>query len=130
MTRDEVQRWLDRYVEAWRTYDPALIGDLFSADATYCYHPYDETPLVGRDAIVADWVANPDAPSSWDAHYEPYAIDGDRVVATGESRYLKPDGSLRTVFFNVWTLRFDDEGRCREYVEWYMELPKARRGSA
>jgi len=126
MTRDEVQRWLDRYVEAWRTYDPALIGDLFSEDATYAYQPYLE-PMVGRDAIVADWLANPDVPRSWEAHYEPYVVDGDRAVATGESRYLKADGSLRTVFFNSWTLRFDDEGRCRAFVEWYVELRKSRR---
>ena len=32
MTRDDVQRWLDRYVEAWRSYDPDAIGDLFAED--------------------------------------------------------------------------------------------------
>ena len=31
MTHDDVQEWLDRYVEAWRSYDEAAIGDLFSA---------------------------------------------------------------------------------------------------
>jgi hypothetical protein len=126
MTRDEVQRWLDRYVEAWRTYDPALIGDLFSADATYAYHPYDE-PVVGREAIVADWLVSPDAPKTWEAHYEPHLVEGDRAVATGESRYINGDGSLRTVYYNIWTLRFDDEGRCSEFVEWFMELPESRR---
>ena len=29
------QRWLDAYVEAWRTYDPAGIGELFGEDAEY-----------------------------------------------------------------------------------------------
>ena len=126
MTHDEVQRWLDRYVEAWRTSDPALIGDLFSDDATYAYHPYDP-PVVGRPAIVADRLENPDAAGSWDAHYEPYAVDGDRAVAVGESTYFKPDGSRRTVYFNLWTLRFDADGRCRDFVEYFMEIPEARR---
>ncbi len=126
MTHDDVQRWLDRYVEAWRTYDPALIGDLFSDEATYAYHPYDP-PLVGRAAIVADWLKSPDAPRSWDAHYEPYAVDGDRAVAVGESTYFQADGSRRTVYFNLWTLRFDAEGRCRDFVEYFMEIPKDRR---
>ncbi len=126
MTHEEVQHWLDRYVEAWRTYDPALIGDLFRDDATYAYHPYDP-PLVGRAAIVADWLKDPDAPRSWDAHYEPYVVDGDRAVAVGESTYFKADGSRRTVYFNLWTLRFDADGRCRDFVEYFMEIPKDRR---
>ncbi len=45
MTHDDVQAWLDRYVDAWRTYDPAVIGDLFTEGAEYRYHPWDE-PIV------------------------------------------------------------------------------------
>ena len=30
MTRDDVQRWLDRYVAAWAADDPEAIGDLFT----------------------------------------------------------------------------------------------------
>ena len=127
MTRDDVQRWLDRYVDAWRTYEVEAIGDLFAADATYRYHPYDEEAVVGREAIVADWRDNQDEPGSWSAHYEPWAIEADRAVAIGQSRYTNPDGSLRTLFFNTWLLRFDDDGRCVEFVESYMELPERLR---
>ena len=126
MTRDDVQRWLDAYVEAWRTYDPAAIGDLFSVDVSYRYQPYRD-PVVGRDAVVADWTEDPDAAGSWEAHYEPYAVDGERAVAVGESRYLKEDGSLLTLFYNVWLLRFDGEGRCSEFVEYWRELPEDQR---
>ncbi len=125
MTRDDVQRWLDAYVAAWHSYEPLAIGALFAADATYRYHPWDE-PLVGRDAIVADWRDDQDAAGSWEAHYEPYAIEGDRAVAIGESRYLEPDGAFRALFYNVWTLRFDGDGRCTEFVEYFTELPKSR----
>lgn len=76
MTRDDVQRWLDAYVDAWRTYDRSAIGDLFAEDARYAYQPYRE-PVVGREAIVADWLDDPDATGSWEARYEPYAVDGD-----------------------------------------------------
>ncbi len=89
MTRDDVQRWLDAYVEAWRTYDPAQIADLFADDVEYRYQPYHD-PVVGRDAIVADWLESPDAAGSWTARYEPYVVEGDRAVAVGESRYLEP----------------------------------------
>ena len=125
MTRDDVQRWLDAYVSAWRSGDPADIGELFSEGAAYRYHPYDE-PVSGRDAIVADWLESPDAPGTWEAHYQPYAVEGDRAVAIGESRYTNPDGSFRTLYYNLWTLRFDGDGRCADFVEYFMELPKGR----
>ena len=123
MTHDDVQRWLDRYIAAWQTYDQAEIADLFSTDATYRYHPYDDEPVTGRDAIVADWVEDQDEAGTWDAWYKPYAVDGDRAVAIGESRYTKPDGSLQDLYYNLWTLRFDADGRCVDFVEYFMPLP-------
>lgn len=126
MTRDDVQRWLDRYVDAWRTNDPAAIAALFAEDATYAYQPYRD-PVVGRDAIVADWLEEPDGPDSWQAHYEVYTVDGERAVAVGESRYLEPDGSLQRLFYNVWLLRFDEAGQCTEFVEYWRELPEELR---
>jgi hypothetical protein len=117
MTREGVQAWVDAYVAAWRSYEG--IAELFSADAEYRYHPYDE-PLRGPDAIVADWQGDRDEPGSWEARYEPLLVDGDRAVATGETRYA--DG--RT-FSNIFVLAFDGEGRCREFTEWYMEHPPA-----
>ncbi len=123
MTRDDVQRWLDAYVEAWRTYDPASVGALFSEDVRYRYQPYRD-PTVGRDALVAEWLEDPDPAGSWSASYAPYAVDGDRAVAVGESTYLHDDGSVRTLFYNVWLLRFDADGRCAEFTEYWRERPQ------
>jgi SnoaL-like domain len=117
-TREGVQSWLDAYVDAWRSYDREAIGALFSADATYAYHPYDAEPLRGRDAIVAGWLDDRDEPGSWEASYSPLLIEGDRAVATGETRYA--DG--RT-FSNLYVMRFDGDGGCSEFVEWFMEQP-------
>jgi ketosteroid isomerase-like protein len=120
VARERVQSWLDAYVDAWRTYDRDAIADLFSADATYAYHPYDAEPLRGRDAIVGSWLEERDEPGSWEASYRPLLVEGDRAVATGETRYA--DG--RT-FSNLYVMRFDDDGRCAEFVEWFMEQPRA-----
>lgn len=113
MTREAVQSWLDAYVSAWSTYEG--IADLFSEDAEYRYHPYDES-LRGRDAIAADWLKEREDPGSWEARYEPLIVDGDRAVATGETRYAEG-----RAFSNLFVLAFDGEGRCREFTEWYME---------
>lgn len=133
MDRPAVQAWLDRYVEAWKSYDPAEIAALFGEGATYRYHPYDSGDDIvrGRDAIVRDWIepagdaSSRDAPNSIDAHYEPYAVDGDRAVAVGWSRYWT-DGTrseLVRTYDNVYLLRFDDDSRCVDFTEFFMKRP-------
>jgi nuclear transport factor 2 (NTF2) superfamily protein len=116
MTHDDAARWLDAYVEAWRSYDPAAIGALFAADAEYRYHPWDE-PLHGREAIVASWTGDQDAPGSWEAEYAPWAVDGNRVVATGTSRYVEP---ART-YHNVFLIEFDANGTAASFTEVFAE---------
>jgi len=139
MDREGAQGWLDRYVEAWRSYDRDEIADLFSADVAYRYHPYDE-PVTGRDAVVASWLGEQagegdeagaastrDAPGTYDAHYAPVAVDGDTVVATGRSTYRDvPDGPVVRVYDNCFVLRFDADGRCRELTEYYLKRPQGR----
>ena len=73
MDEAAVRNWLERYVEAWRSYDPSDIGDLFAVDAVYRYHAWDEGDEVdrGREAIVASWLEDKDDRDSWSASYEP-----------------------------------------------------------
>jgi ketosteroid isomerase-like protein len=120
MDRESVQAWLDKYVEAWRTYDPEQIGDLFSENALYFYSPFDD-PVRGRDAIVADWRKEPNPVGSWEARYVPVAVEGDVGVAQGRSRYFAPDGRIEREFDNIFVLHFDEAGRCTRFTEWYME---------
>jgi ketosteroid isomerase-like protein len=124
MNREAVNLWLDRYVEAWKSYDPQAISDLFSEDAEYSISPWDE-PFKGREAIVAYWTKEPDAAGSWEADYRAYAADGDRAVAIGTTRFLG-DQRAKVVkqYHNVFVLRFDQEGRCSSFGELYMEKPK------
>jgi hypothetical protein len=128
MTRGDVQGWLERYVAAWKSYDPALIGALFAEDAEYRYHPADE-PIVGRVAIVASWVApvgdasGRDEPGTYAAEYEPYAVEGMRAVAVGWSRYWTDPtrATEQATFDNCFLLEFDDDGCCRSFTEFYRE---------
>lgn len=119
-----VDRWLARYVAAWKSYDRAEIGELFSQDAAYRYHPYDD-PVVGREAIVESWLEEErrDEPGSFEASYRSFAVDGDRAVAVGASTYLDENGAVDRVYDNAYLLRFDGEGRCSEFTEWFMKRP-------
>jgi ketosteroid isomerase-like protein len=129
VTREDVDRWLADYVEAWKSYDRDQIAALFSPDIAYRYHPYDD-PIEGRDEVIKAWVAegdHPEAgtrdePGTYEASYRAVAVDGDVAVATGESSYRdSPDGPVARVYDNCFVMRFDSEGRCREFTEWFMK---------
>ena len=130
MTGSDVQAWLDRYLVAWATYDPVAIGDLFAADAEYRYHPADE-PVVGREAIVRSWLdpaggaSGRDEPGTYEARYEPWAVDGVRAVAVGSTRYFT-DATRSMVdktYDNAFLLEFDADGRCRSFTEFFRKRP-------
>lgn len=126
MNRDDVQDWLDRYVAAWRANEPEQIRELFTEDATYSYRPWDsdDQTVRGRDAIAASWLEEPDDPGAWEAHYEPYAVDGDRAVAVGWSRYAAAGDAPERTYHNAYLLRFAPDGRCVEFREFYMQEGK------
>jgi hypothetical protein len=121
LTLEHVRWWLDGYISAWSSYQPDEIAALFTEDVRYEPEPYQT--LTGRDAVVQDWLRDQDPLRSWDAFYEPIAIDGWLAVATGVSRYYGADGEPDAVFHNVFLLEFDPDGRCRHYREWYMREP-------
>ena len=131
MDRSGAQAWLDSYVAAWLSYDGDDIGALFTEDVAYRYHPFDD-PIVGRKAVVASWLGESDsdgastrdAPGTYSARYTPVAVDGDVVVATGTSSYSEqPDGPIVRIYHNCFVMRFDNEGRCREFTEYYLRRP-------
>jgi ketosteroid isomerase-like protein len=130
MDRSGVQDWLDRYSAAWLAYDEQAIRSLFAPDARYRYHPYDpgSDMVVGVDAIVKDWLdpQNRDAEGTYDSHYETYAVEGDRAVAVGWSRYYEDasKAKLAREYHNAYLLRFDAEGRCSEFTEFFMQTPE------
>jgi len=127
--RDAIDRWLADYVAAWKSYERDAIAALFSEDVVYRYHPGDE-PIVGSDDVVASWLgegdfpdaSTPDEPGTYDATYRAVAVDGDVAVAVGASTYTdEPGGPVMKTFDNCFVMSFDDEGRCREFTEWYVE---------
>jgi ketosteroid isomerase-like protein len=131
MDRVTAQAWLDRYVAAWKSYDADDIAGLFSDDVRYRYYSYADW-LVGRDAVVASWLgefsdedgSSRDAPGTYDAAYAPVAVDGDVVIATGTTTYTaSPGGPVTQVFDNCFVMRFDEDGRCREFTEYYTKRP-------
>jgi len=131
VTHASVSAWLERYMRAWETYDPELIGDLFTEDAEYRWHPWDE-PEVGREAIVQAWL-NPggsqssrDKPGTFAGELEPFVGNGNRAVAVGTCTYWTDAtrSKVDRIYYNNWLLEFAEDGRCSSFVEYYMKPAK------
>jgi hypothetical protein len=122
MNSVDIQDWLDRYVAAWRSNERGQIEALFTEDALYRYLPYERSDSIahGREEIATGWLEHADAPGSWEARYEPFALDGDRAVATGYSRYAATDSEPERTYHNAFLMRFAPDGRCAEFTEYYM----------
>ena len=123
MERSQVEAWLAEYIEAWRSNERERIAALFTDDVRYRYYPHEE-PIVGAEAVADAWLDDPDEPDSWTASYEAVAVEGDVAVATGESLYREPDGSAGGAYDNCFVIHFAADGRCREFVEYYVKRPE------
>lgn len=113
---DRLERWMDGYVHAWSTNDPDDVAVLFAPDAVYDPQTADGE-WEGVDEIVARWVAIADDPANWEFEWVSLVETDDLAVVTGRTRYLDPPASYR----NLFVIRFDAEGRCRDFTEWYIE---------
>jgi ketosteroid isomerase-like protein len=128
--RAHVLRWLDAHDAAWRSADSVAIAALFSADAVYHLGPWDAPwrglagPFRGRDAIAAGWIAGKIEGERFAVETDILAIDASRAVVRRRIKYLEADGSVESRYDTCWVLDFDDEGRCAEYQEWYVEGPR------
>jgi uncharacterized protein (TIGR02246 family) len=118
MDTAHVETWLKRYVRAWETNDPSDIAGLFTDDARYFTAPHRE-PWVGPEAIAAGWIDRKDEPGTWTFRSEVLGIDGDLAFVRGWTTYTNdPD------YTNLWVIRLDEQGRCSEFIEWWMEADR------
>ena len=112
-----IDAWAQRYFEAWKTNDPALVASLFTADAVYWYGPFRE-PARGRDEIVRRWVENAPPADVRTAH-EVIAVNGETAVIHWRVSF---DG---TTMDGVLVVKLDAAGACYEHREWYEALQSA-----
>src|SRR6059036_197967 len=114
MDRTDVAAWVERYRRTWESNDPDDIESLFADDGRYLTEPYAE-PWAGREAIVRGWLEHRDEPGQTEFTFEVIAVDGDLGIVRGQTKYLDPP---ERVYSNLWLVRLDGDGRCREFVEW------------
>jgi len=110
-TQAQVEAWIENYVHAWTTADPADIAALFTADGEYHESPYT-TEWIGRDAIVEGWLSRQDwQEGGWTFTWNIVSVTGDTAVIEGTGVYKK----LGT-FANHWTVTFAPSGEATKFV--------------
>jgi ketosteroid isomerase-like protein len=117
--RSDVEAWVDRYVRAWGSNDPDEIGDLFTEDARYYTAPH-RSPWEGRQAIVEGWLDRKEDPGTWGFRYEVLGVDGNLGFVRGWTDYFTEDND----YSNLWVIRLEDDGRCSEWIEWWVPIEK------
>lgn len=112
-TRDDIEAWIAAYERAWRTAGTEPLADLFSEDAGYRMSPYEE-PAQGLEEIAALWEREREGhDEGFEVRHEIVAVEGDTGVVRVEVDYERG-----TEYRNLWLIRLDREGRCREFEEW------------
>jgi ketosteroid isomerase-like protein len=120
--------WMDAYGRAWVSNAADEVAALFTEDAVYYVSPFQD-PWVGRDAIVQEWVSDPEGQESVRFHHEPLAVTGDVGVARWSVSYVtRIEEPTMVEMDGVLVLRFDPDGRCREHREWYVRQERPLAG--
>ncbi len=128
MDRAAVERWIEGYRSAWSTDDPADIGALFTEDAAYSPFPWPrgKNAWHGRDTIIERWRGHGDSKIGWRFEHEVLAVEGDTAVIQGWTSYDRGEGEpWEEAYANIWLVRFADDGRARQFAEWWVERPKS-----
>lgn len=113
---ERLDTWMDGYVLAWSSNQEEHIRALFTPEAVYDPQSADGE-WEGIDEIVVRWQEIADVEDNWDFMWQPLVETDDLAVVTGRTRYIEPPVSYR----NLWVIRFDEEGRCYDFTEWYIE---------
>lgn len=114
--------WMKGYIRAWNSNDPDHIGSLFADDSRYYTAPF-RPPWMGREGIVQGWLESKDEPGQTDFTWEPLVVTDELAVVVGVTTYHATANEPETRYSNLWVLRFDGEGRCSEFTEWWMQHP-------
>jgi ketosteroid isomerase-like protein len=126
MDRAGVERWLESYRRAWTTDAAEDIEALFTEDVTYSPFPWprDANRWEGRESVVSEWIGRGDSTVGWRFEHEILAVEGDTAVIQGWTYYDRNDGDpWAEAYANVWLVRFAEDGRAREFAEWWVAKP-------
>ena len=129
MDRAGVERWIDAYRKAWATRCTRRTSRR-SSPRTSSYSPLSvaawREPLgAAATRSSASGASRGDSTIGWRFDHEILAVEGDTAVIEGWTYYDRGDGEpWEEAYANIWLVRFADDGRAREFAEWWVQRPR------
>ncbi len=122
MHKNDVQKWLDQYGEAWVNGDPEQIITLFADTATYQETPFDE-PMKGCAAIKQYW-QNGAAESQSDVQFssQVWAVEQSFAIAGWQASFTRKATGVRVELDGTFRLVFSSGSHglvCEHLQEWW-----------
>ena len=110
--------WLEKYVAAWETRDPAAAGALFTADATYHEMPFD--PVKQGRAAIQDYRKTVTADQrEIKVETQVVAVNGNTGVAHWKATFKLQSTGATISLDGVFVLEFAASGECSSLREWW-----------
>lgn len=113
-----IDAWLANYGRAWQARDPITFSELFAADAAYYWTPFRE-PQLGREAITT--AVRAAFSGQRDIHFSFRVLAGSAApyVAHWTCEFTRISSGRQATVDGIFVLRFDDQGQCAEFREWW-----------
>jgi ketosteroid isomerase-like protein len=130
MDRAGVERWIEAYRKAWASDAKEDIEALFTEDVTYSPFPWPrgQNKWEGRDTVVRKWQGHGDSKLGWRFEHRILAVEDDTAVIEGWTEYDRGEGQpWEEAYANIWLVRFAEDGRAREFAEWWVERPSDKK---
>jgi uncharacterized protein (TIGR02246 family) len=124
VSRHDVERWIERYAEAWITKDARRAVELFTPDAIYEAIPgVAAQTFVGRAAIYNYWTDITAGQSAVTILHGVPIVKQNRATVelwvTMKVPALNPSGDNMVTLLESNVLYFADSGLCRRNVEYW-----------
>jgi ketosteroid isomerase-like protein len=109
---------LERYRQAWETFDGDAWVDLFDEDAEYHEDPF-EAPLRGHTALRAYLGEAAAAQEQVEMTVERHWVVGPTILAAWHASFIRRTGRARVRLAGFMTLEVGPDGRIIRFREWW-----------
>jgi SnoaL-like domain len=118
MDRENFEKWLTSYGDAWISRDPTRAASLYTDDATYQVTPFDD-PFRGQAAIYDYWkdVTTTEQDIAFD--YQILAVTAEYGIARWRASFVRVPPGLNTKLDGILLISLHPGGRCQSLREWW-----------
>ena len=109
---------LERYGQAWQTFDGDAWTDQFTDDVEYHEDPFAE-PMVGHNALRAYLLEAAERQQDVEFTVERHWVSGSTVLAVWHASYVQRSDLARARLAGFLTMELADDGRIARFREWW-----------